>query len=68
MKPTRKNLDEREEAARRKTANRRKWHDVRPWHLTCPTCEHEGVVKTTLTRLRASSLKCSACGTYLWRV
>lgn len=70
MRPTRQNLDEREEWARRKRrreAERRKWHEVRPWHLICPSCEHDGWVETTLTRLKASNLKCSACGAYLWR-
>jgi transcription elongation factor Elf1 len=37
------------------------------WNLTCPSCEHEGSVWTTLKRLKASNLKCSACGAYLWR-
>lgn len=56
-------LDRRE----RDAAQWRKLHEVRPWHLTCPSCEHEGCVETTLTRLKASNLKCSACGAYLWR-
>lgn len=62
-KPSRSNLDQRERAA----AQRSKWNDVRPWLLVCPNCEHEGWVETTLKRLRASNIKCSACGAYLWR-
>jgi len=50
-----------------RAANHRKWHEVRPWFLTCPSCEHEGVVETTLTRLKTSNLKCSACDAYLWK-
>jgi transcription elongation factor Elf1 len=63
-------LDEREEIAARKrraAATYRKWNEERPWHLVCPACEHEGWVTTTLKRLKASNLKCSACGSYLWR-
>lgn len=59
----RTSLDQRERAA----AQHRKWNDVRPWHLTCPSCDHEGVAHTTLKRLKASNIKCSACGAYLWR-
>lgn len=62
-RPWRSSLDERE----RRAAAHRKWHEVRNWHLKCPACEHEGDVLTTLTRLRAANLKCSACGGYLWR-
>lgn len=62
-KPSRSNLDQRERAA----ARWRKWNEVRPWHLVCPSCEHDGFVHTTLKRLKASNLKCSACGAYLWR-
>jgi transcription elongation factor Elf1 len=62
-RPSRSNLDQRERAA----AQHRKWHEVRPWHLICPACEHEGTVETTLIRLKASNIKCSACGAYLWR-
>lgn len=62
-KPSRSNLDQRERAA----ATWRKWNEVRVWNLVCPTCEHEGEVSTTLKRLKASNLKCSACGAYLWR-
>lgn len=67
MRPS---LDAREAAAarrRRAAAERRKWNEVRPWHLICQSCEHEGAVETTLRRLKASNLKCSACGAYLWR-
>lgn len=56
-------LDRRERAA----ANWRKWNEVRPWLLTCPSCGHSGTVHTTLKKLRASNLKCSECGAYLWR-
>lgn len=62
-RPSRNNLEMRERAA----AQHRKWHEVRTWLLKCPTCEHEGEAETTLTRLKASNLKCSACGAYLWR-
>jgi transcription elongation factor Elf1 len=65
----RPSLDEREDAARalrRRAAHRRKWTEERVWFLRCPSCEHEGEVCTTLKRLRASNLKCSACGAYLW--
>lgn len=63
IRPNRANLDQRERAA----ANWRKWNEERHWDLTCPTCEHEGTVFTTLRRLKASNLKCSACSAYLWR-
>lgn len=63
MQPRRSNLDRRERAA----AQHRKWNEVRPWALKCPACEHEGFVNTTLKRLKASNLKCSECGAYLWR-
>ncbi|SEE52291.1 hypothetical protein SAMN05444171_7844 [Bradyrhizobium lablabi] len=63
MRRTRSNLDQRERAA----AQWRKWNEVRPWHLVCPSCEHDGWVETTLKKLKASNLKCSACGAYLWR-
>lgn len=63
IKPNRSNLDQRERAA----ANWRKWNEVRPWLLKCPACEHEGTVTGTLQLLKASNLKCSACGAYLWR-
>jgi transcription elongation factor Elf1 len=59
----RPSLDQRE----RDAARWRKWNEVRPWHLVCPSCEHEGTAVTTLKRLRASSIKCTACGNYLWR-
>jgi transcription elongation factor Elf1 len=59
----RDSLDERERAA----ARFRKWNEARLWFLKCPVCEHEGEVRTTLKRLRASNIKCSACGAYLWR-
>lgn len=67
MRPS---LDEREDQARRKrraAEQWRKWNEVRPWMLTCASCEHTGFVDTTLKRLRAANLKCSACGAYLWR-
>lgn len=51
---------------RRDQAMTRKWNDIRLWMLTCPGCEHVGTVETTLRRLRASNLICSACGTYIW--
>lgn len=67
-------LDEREDMARQERRSRRrradayaKWNEVRPWFLRCPSCEHEGTVETTLKRLRAANLKCSACGAYLWK-
>lgn len=63
MRPKRSSLDQRERAA----AVHRKWNEVRHWDLTCPSCDHEGTVYTTLKRLRASNIKCSACGAYLWR-
>jgi transcription elongation factor Elf1 len=59
----RPSLDQRERSA----AAWRKWNEPRVWSLTCPSCEHEGTVHTTLKRLRSSNLKCSACGAYLWR-
>jgi transcription elongation factor Elf1 len=59
----RASLDDRERAA----ARWRKWNEPRPWLLTCPSCEHIGTVHTTLKKLRAANLKCSACGAYLWR-
>lgn len=59
----RSNLDQRERAA----AQHRKWNEVRAWNLVCPSCQHEGEVHTTLKRLKASNIKCSACGAYLWR-
>lgn len=59
----RASLDDRE----RRQATWRKWNEPRPWLLRCPSCEHEGWVETTLKRLKASNLKCSACGSYLWR-
>jgi transcription elongation factor Elf1 len=55
------------EQRERDAARWRKWNEVRPWHLTCPSCEHDGFVNTTLKRLRAANIKCSACGAYLWR-
>lgn len=67
MRPS---LDERERQAavrRRSRATWRKWNEVRSWHLVCPSCEHDGWVETTLKRLKASNIKCSACGAYLWR-
>lgn len=63
MQPTRQNLEARE----RQAANWRKWNEVRPWWLTCPACEHEGCVETTLKRLRSANIKCSECGAYLWK-
>ena len=59
--------DRLERLNRRDQAMTRKWNDVRPWILTCPSCEHIGTVETTLKRLRAANLKCSECGTYVWR-
>jgi len=59
----RTSLDQRERAA----AQRSKWNDVRPWMLKCPICEHSGTVQTTLRKLKAANIKCSACGAYLWR-
>lgn len=56
-KPTRRNLDEREDAAR----NRRKWEEKRVWQIKCPACEHTGTVFMTLRRLRQVNLKCTAC-------
>lgn len=70
MQRTRPSLDERERMAarqRRAAAERRKWNEVRPWLLKCPACDHEGEALTTLRRLKASNIKCSACGAYLWR-
>jgi len=52
---------------RRERSLTRKWNEKRLWFLTCPTCDHNGAVETTLRRLRASNLICSACGAYLWR-
>ena len=63
IKPNRANLDQRERSA----ANWRKWNELRHWDLRCPACEHEGTVYITLKKLRASNLKCSVCGGYLWR-
>ncbi len=60
----RRSIDERERA----TAAYRKWNEPRPWQLKCPACEHVGIAHTTLKRLKASNLKCSACGAYLWRI
>ena len=45
----------------------RKWNEVRTWKLKCPSCGHQGDIKMPLKRLKASNLKCSACGSYLWR-
>lgn len=70
MQRTRPSLDDRERMAsrlRRAAAERLKWNEVRPWHLICQTCGHEGSVDITLKRLKASNIKCSACGAYLWR-
>lgn len=70
MQRMRPSLDAREAMAarqRRVAAERRKWTEVRPWHLICQSCGHEGTVETTLSALKASNLKCSACGAYLWR-
>jgi transcription elongation factor Elf1 len=67
---SRTSLDDREDAARRKrraAANWKKWNEERWWFLTCPGCEHQGEVHMTLTRLKAANLKCSECGTYIWR-
>lgn len=61
--PSRTNLDQRE----REAARWRKWNEPRHWELKCPGCEHEGVVFTTLKRLRASNLICSKCSRPLWR-
>jgi transcription elongation factor Elf1 len=61
--PTRANLHERE----REAARDRKWNGVRPLHLICQSCGHDGTVTTTLSQLKASDVKCSACGAYLWR-
>jgi transcription elongation factor Elf1 len=65
MRPMRNrtSLDQRERAA----ANWRKWNEARCWFLKCPICGHEGETHTTLKKLRAANIKCSACGTYLWR-
>jgi transcription elongation factor Elf1 len=63
MLRTRRSLDQRERAE----AMRRKWNDVRAWQLICQSCGHEGIANTTLRRLKASNIKCSACGAYLWR-
>ncbi len=60
---SRSNLDQRERAA----ALHRKWHEVRDWELSCPSCGHEGIARTTLKRLKAANIKCSACSAYLWR-
>lgn len=62
-RPSRSNLEQRERAA----ARHRKLNEERDWDLTCPSCGHEGSVFTTLRRLKASNLKCSACRAYLWR-
>lgn len=62
-RPSRSNLDQRERAA----ARHRKFNEERAWNLTCPSCSHEGTVWTTLKKLKASNIKCSACGAYLWR-
>lgn len=70
MQRMRPSLDERERMAarrRRAAAERRKWNEVRPWLLKCSACEHEGAVNATLRQLKASNLKCSACGAYLWQ-
>lgn len=63
MQSGRASLEERE----RDAARWRKWNEERLWFLRCPACEHEGEVRTTLKRLRAANLKCSGCGSYLWR-
>lgn len=58
-----KSLDERERSA----AYYRKWNEPRPWQLKCPSCEHVGIAHVSLKKLKASNVKCSACGGYLWR-
>jgi transcription elongation factor Elf1 len=40
----------------------RRLNEVRVWMLTCHECGHEGMVETTLKRLRAANLICSQCG------
>jgi ribosomal protein S27E len=57
MRPTRKNLDQREHQA----AMHRKWNEPRVWQIKCPACEHTGTVFMTLRRLRQVNLKCSEC-------
>lgn len=41
---------------------KRRLNEVRTWSLKCRECEHVGDVTTTLRRLRAAKLVCSACG------
>lgn len=41
--------------------------EIRYWQLRCPSCGHVGGIETSLRKLRAASLICSACGAYLWR-
>lgn len=57
MRPTRKNLDQRE----REAALHRKWNEPRVWQIKCPACDHTGTVFMTLRRLRQVTLKCTAC-------
>lgn len=57
MRPTRRNLDQREQEA----ARHRKWNEPRVWQIKCPACEHTGTVYITLRRLRQANLKCSEC-------
>ena len=57
MKPTRNNLDQREQ----KAAQYRKWNEPRVWQIKCPACEHTGTVYMTLRRLRQVTLKCTQC-------
>lgn len=52
---------------RRERALDRKWNEKRLWFLTCPACEHDGAVETTLKKLKSANIRCSACGAYLWR-
>jgi ribosomal protein S27E len=57
MRPTRRNLDQREQEA----ARFRKWNEPRVWQIKCPACEHTGTVFITLRRLRQANLKCTEC-------
>jgi transposase-like protein len=58
MRPTRANLDKREDAARRHA----RMNEPRVWQIKCPACEHAGTVYMPLVQLRRSNFVCRECG------